>query len=1563
MAQHKVGFTGGINKDLAKDKYSNKNYFDANNIKVITDAGMSTGSIENEKGNSLLFRFPTVGARYKVTIATANVIIGGHTVGLTAGATNEATYNTIVANAGVATLIANNSVYIFFNDSGVFIQVVDTAFAVTGSVTTQTAAVSDIYIAGWCRLNEWIIVFTTDDETVEPSSALCQIWKFKFTAGSRTTIDGASGTLLVASEHLIYNDYLNFSTETYIRDTVANYETDEKGRIYWTDYYNQVRVANVFDTELMGTKPNDLGLVSEVTLSQPIIQTITNISNGLPSGAHYQYYYKLLSTDGRESIFSPGSQVIDVQEELSNNTSIDYFDLDSTPAGTIDNKSFEIEINDIDTDFDIIELYAVIWETPNSPSIYKVDDYSVTGSSMTFTHNSLDNNINIPVTEFMEIGIPFTAKTLEDRDKVLTAGNIKEAKFDLTYDARAYRFNTDLTPNFDLFSADNTSTNYEATDFASIPDDHDCINPSNDDTSATYGWDAGFSRQIYQSDGTTIGGEGTNISYEFLTHAKIGSTGSKALRDYSPADEGYNTCDRHTSNTQITLGNKNLDGTSVKFDVTDEFNNQKSNRMNAILTGYARGEVYRFAIVFYSKSGQRSYAKWIGDIKFPDPSLGTAYKVSDATGSTNSCENVPIDQSQTAIDTTTYDLGVKFTVDISSIQSQISGFEIVRVERTVSNRSRLGTGVVTNFVDYSGGTGVAAPNIGNNPKSLLRKYADLIIAHYPGAAYGRGAWANYDREIDTRLTVGSTPYGDSALGGLNTPNANLMLSDTPTILPSASDSTNPFATENKTLLNFIAPTSDFRQYSDFDINTTTDFIRDYGYYECLEYVYNDDSRNAEAAATNIDVAKVGFLYRAKKFVAVSGTIFNYRIAAERYLVDGEVIYSDLSDSDDTSLLGLSASPLTVARDGTYTSTIDLVCNTSYTFYTGDHSTPFGVGTPKQFIRLGTTTSGHIRTGADLDVKYDTTPSAWQDDHAGNNVHHFKEVGYCREITNQYGGNTYEARSKNVYISTGIYQIVNDDSATSFTINTFGGDTYVNSYAREYMRQYHDGVTSVPLKAAISTQMSIGFIFCAESPVNIAWRTGEHFGGESQDVNNYFRGSISTNLSKGDLSNSESFTLDNRHNQANNVRTDFLAKDYLLPDTFKFPNRIRVSKTKIDNELTDSWRAFPANQFDDMDGSMGQIHKLIAFKDQLIFFQDRGVGILPISERAVIEDVTGAELVLGDGQLIGKYKYLTETSGTKHQHSVVVTDRAVYYYDSSQQKIYMLQNESLTEALGLHGYFHGNIKEILRDSDELYVDSPVGVHGVYDKKNERVLYTFLGGNKIITAADGYYSVGDIILNGTSYFKCLIQGDYLTTEIIASTAFEYLNDITGNYYPGFTIGYREKLQAFESFYDFKPGKYLNFDDKLLSVDPTTRENGYIHEEGNYGSFYSRTYKSDITLVVMPSPDIISIFNNIEYLSEVTLNKKDIVNETLTSLQAYSEYQNTGEITLAVGTLAKRRMRVWRHKLKRDAITTNNINGISNPKLRNYYIFLKLSFTNNADKRLVLSDVVISYTPTRM
>jgi hypothetical protein len=187
--------------------------------------------------------------------------------------------------------------------------------------------------------------------------------------------------------------------------------------------------------------------------------------------------------------------------------------------------------------------------------------------------------------------------------------------------------------------------------------------------------------------------------------------------------------------------------------------------------------------------------------------------------------------------------------------------------------------------------------------------------------------------------------------------------------------------------------------------------------------------------------------------------------------------------------------------------------------------------------------------------------------------------------------------------------------------------------------------------------------------------------------------------------------------------------------------------------------------------------------------------------------------------------------------------------------------------------------------------------------------------------------------------------------------------------FTISFSEALNAFESFYDFKPMLYLHSDGKLLSVTDGEPTSGHLHGGGVKGSFYEAApVDSYITLMVAPNANIPKVFNNLEYNSELFL--KDVngdytiqqTGETVTTLEYFNDYQESGVITVTVPTNVKRRMRHWRHTLQRDINTTPTIAGANNARFRDYHIFLKLSFDNNNDKRLVLHDIITSYIPAR-
>jgi len=100
---------------------------------------------------------------------------------------------------------------------------------------------------------------------------------------------------------------------------------------------------------------------------------------------------------------------------------------------------------------------------------------------------------------------------------------------------------------------------------------------------------------------------------------------------------------------------------------------------------------------------------------------------------------------------------------------------------------------------------------------------------------------------------------------------------------------------------------------------------------------------------------------------------------------------------------------------------------------------------------------------------------------------------------------------------------------------------------------------------------------------------------------------------------------------------------------------------------------------------------------------------------------------------------------------------------------------------------------------------IGIHGVFDPVNKRVLYTML-------------STGGI---------------------------------------NKTFSFNESMGAMESFYSFLPTIYENTDFGVVSVEPTNKQSCYAHNQGYRGVFYDVVYPTYITT---PNLLLVPVFSDI-------------------------------------------------------------------------------------------------------
>jgi len=287
------------------------------------------------------------------------------------------------------------------------------------------------------------------------------------------------------------------------------------------------------------------------------------------------------------------------------------------------------------------------------------------------------------------------------------------------------------------------------------------------------------------------------------------------------------------------------------------------------------------------------------------------------------------------------------------------------------------------------------------------------------------------------------------------------------------------------------------------------------------------------------------------------------------------------------------------------------------------------------------------------------------------------------------------------------------------------------------------------------------------------------------------------------------------------------------------------------------------------------------------------------------------LELGKGGILHDFNYISKEYGSIHQFGINSSNSGLYIPDTTRQKIILSnpQTNVLTDIKGLHKFFMLNINDdIITNHNPI---EGVGVISVFDKLNNRMLFTFM--DRICVP------------------PCLVKPHEYT-------------------YSSYTISFNELTQAFESFYSFTPNLYIKDRRRILSTDSTIKEL-YTHNEGDYGVFYDQSPStSKVVLIVNPSQNVSTVFQNLSWLTEVfDTNDQDLFNETLTGLRITNEYQDTGLITITPGTNIRRLMREWHYTITRNILSGNN------DRIRNPYMKLELYFDNASNKKFILHDVI--------
>lgn len=1268
-------------------------------------------------------------------------------------------------------------------------------------------------INGYCLIRNTLVLFVDSDE-----GGKIYIWEYEDS-------DYESNPSLI-----YYDPDLDFSNEII---AVGHYENENVQKVYFTDKTSFFRQLNIVHPTLgIGNQLtydlNSLDLVPDVSFS--------NISLEIESGGNLtsgkiQYSYQLYSVRGSETVFSPTSELLDITEANNNNDSYYYYGSDTNI--TI-NKSVKVTITNPDTVFTRLRLVALEYTVFNRiPKIRIVGEYNIEGlTSISITDNGSSIGY-LTLEEFRFLQNDFYPQTIEIKNNYLFAANIKDNYFDISdedWDVRAFRANSlDEIVVYDANSPVNVP--YPFDPLTLPPQTSESFNSfndtSNDYNSNNVGLDSTQQLSEYKyipgTSGATLGGKGLNVEYEFVTTKVLLDDSNKTI-DYG---EGYPRLSVGASNTEDNIITTNL-------------------------VGYQRDEIYRFGIIPIDNKGREGFVKWIGDIRFPNNREIPYVEYDTVNGKTYA-----------------YILGIKFTVNIpTEIEDFISGYRIVRADRTSSDKTIMAQGLVSYPINSTDTN-----------------------------AHSGGDYSNYLYSLSTCPTVKDMVYKYTATERNTQDLSNISGAD-------YFEQNNPEVILNSNWIEFDSPDI---VLSKNKLSSSDAYIDVFGYQNQVETFgisgergYEDNDKGDEETRDILVADKTRNFDFESNTYRIKSNISNYR------LLQPKPRGSEAGPTNDATNIIIEGGQI----------------------YNNQSFSPIDHATIKEKWGLRGTHS-LLTIESELPLTSDWHDSSEELRFLIGNY----KINRGRSI---YGGSTYEARTNTKY-----YPASEFIPKETTEVYVYNGDTYISYFV--YMRSIYDKERSDGYR--IESYM----FYPIESTINFNLRTDriqEYINWglyRDKNVTNY---KLTESVSSGVLNYGLYYPTDIGDLYRYNFVYSSIDKSkeyYPRPIDFQnitsYDTRIISSSKKINGEYIDSWTKFKYNENIDVDSSKGSIYRLLTFKNNLLYFQEKGVGIVSVEQRSIIQDNNVAGLVLGTGGILTRFDYITEQSGINNYNAVTSSNNTVYYVDSINKRINKIEGDreiSISLIKGMDSFFST-------------LDFDTIVTG-FDRGFNEILFTIdnytIVFSELIDAFISFYTFIPKLMFSINKDFFSVGENGITEDTLL------VNDIEDLGYIGDT----------EADVDW---------DTILISDGGSSDSIFKHNCGLRGVFYGNedtVQDSSITLIINPNANIVNSYDNLDMRTESTSSGTDNPTDTFYSMDISNSYQSTSRtlsftmnntapngVTYNDGTI-KRIARIWRTPLMQVQTAGANFK-----RFVDTYVKIKLYYNNDNNYLFKLHDIITYYRET--
>ena len=1076
----------------------------------------------------------------------------------------------------------------------------------------------------------------------------------------------------------------------YSISSICRWESKDNIKCYFTDGIDEIKVINVDgNTNYSNISSDNITLIPSAVL--PALYFSEYGTGSLKSGS-IQYCYQLFTPRSSSSVLSQISSIINIVSKDAN----DYCDAIGDQQDVNTGKSIKLKLDDISVSgFNRMRIFSIYYKSKHSiPTITIIDDVPFDGNK-SFSYEDKGNQVTseISIDEFNSLtGYLFSTKVLASKDNRLFAANITENTWDVEYDARAYR--SDEYGDVYIYSKSGDYINFDSVDRDSmlgINKEFDCINPSNSSDHTKYVWTT-------DEDGSYIlGGKGPNVSYRFVTTQLIED--DSTLTSNKVNEEFCHNVSKRNLNS-LTLHYENSSTSNyIRLNSGNKIPNYSDPEIASKVVGYMRDEIYRFGIVLYNRQNIASPVHWIGDIKMPSMKE-SGYETFISGGVSDYGNNLAV---------VTKPLGIEFKVE--NLPDDVVRYEIVRCERTASDRTIVSQGIVSSVTAYDG-----------DKNNTLTPFPYLSYSNQHGY------------------------YARTAKRG-----------DNGTIYKFGFDLSK---TQSSNAFIFISPELCVNRENSESLIKQYKYIYGLGYLDSSVYhnpntwgiTYTNYKPFANSRVIR-DGSTLDVEYQAGEVYSRNGTVQNGWIEINAYK-DLSTYASKKKGTWYTALLSKYYDLTKI--DGVKTS------NIQYIKYAG----PSDVFTESEGWPWLNTTGVSIGNNIYYNWVWDNIKQVDEvgdvDKTDANNTRKYGPHGICsvfksddlllniprvtttstyknitavllcnmKQNTTTYGGDSYSSIQNSVYISTGAS--ANRDQNT---IVCFGGDTFINifdynncmfsyypdDYEKDTNNRFYHGAF-IPLESSINLALTHD-----STSLNRTYESGNGY------ANHYVEDDI---VSIGGVysQSTPSYAYNDAYS-AQSVARKFVSKSIYNIDNLHMDTRIMVSEMKTNNEVIDSWSNFKVSNYLDVDNSFGSINNMTVFKNRLFFWQTDAFGTVASNERSLISDNNPGALTLGTGDILERYEYYTTLNGEKENQLRANTqsDGAIYWYDAKRNELCSFNGNlnSVSKLRGVQSYLNNNSESILKD--------PIAA---YDKKYNEALFTLVDNtlvfNERIDAFTSFYS---------------------------------------------------------------------------------------------------------------------------------------------------------------------------------------------------------------------------------